>query len=82
MIRRLLKRTNTITPLGRWSVDDNKSELRAQMANVDSCGDSLCGDPTMLKNNLDKISKRIIEYEEASKKKELAKQQNFFKSFR
>ena len=89
MIRRLLKRTNTITPLGRWQINDNRSEIRAAMANVDSCGDSLCGDPKMLKDTIEEIDKRIKKYEDedALQKKKLATQQEeknkiFFKSFK
>jgi len=30
--------------LGRWNIKDN-SDLKAALANMDSCGDSLCGNP-------------------------------------
>lgn len=33
------------TNLGRWKLKDN-SDLKATLANMDSCGDSLCGNPT------------------------------------
>ena len=46
----LTKVTNTLfkqktTNLGRWKLKDN-SDLKATLANMDSCGDSLCGNPT------------------------------------
>ena len=85
MIRRLFQRSNNTKLLGRWQIDDNRSEIRAQMANVDSCGDSLCGNPEMLKNSIIEIDKKVREYEEELRKKELVKQKeekNFFKSFR
>lgn len=85
MIRRFFQRSNNTKLLGRWQIDDNRSEIRAAMANVDSCGDSLCGNPEMLKNSIIEIDKKVREYEEELKKKELAKQKeekNFLKNFR
>ena len=46
----LTKVTNTLfkqqtTNLGRWKLKDN-CDLKATLANMDSCGDSLCGNPT------------------------------------
>lgn len=71
MIRRLLfKQSNMPRLLGRWQIDDNRSEIRAAMANVDSCGDSLCGDPKMLKDTIEEIDKRIKKYEDDLKKLE------------
>ena len=31
--------------LGRWSINDNK-DIKQTLANMDSCGDSLCGTPS------------------------------------
>lgn len=31
--------------IGRWNIQDNQ-EIKATMANMDCCGDSLCGKPT------------------------------------
>lgn len=31
--------------------------INATMANYDSCGDNLCGDPILLKKNIDEIKK-------------------------
>lgn len=71
MIRKLIQRlktNNTTKLLGRWQIDDNRSEIRAAMANVDSCGDSLCGDPKMLKEAIIEIDNRIKKYEQELKK--------------
>lgn len=71
MIRKLIQRlktNNTTKLLGRWQIDDNRSEIRAAMANVDSCGDSLCGDPKMLKDAIIEIDNRIKKYEEELRK--------------
>lgn len=77
MIRRLLfKQSNTPKLLGRWQIDDNRAEIRAAMANVDSCGDSLCGDPKMLKEELEKINQRIIQFEKQKEKENEAKKNN------
>jgi hypothetical protein len=35
-------------PLGRWTLN-NKTFLKADYANIDSCGDNLCGKPDTLK---------------------------------
>lgn len=71
MIRRLIQRLKPIEStkmLGRWQIDDNRSEIRAAMANVDSCGDSLCGDPKMLKDAIIEIDEKIRQYEIQLKK--------------
>ena len=71
MIRRLfqgLKIKESTKVLGRWQIDDNRSEIRAAMANIDSCGDSLCGDPKMLKDAILAIDDKIREYEIQLKK--------------
>jgi hypothetical protein len=71
MIRRLfqgLKIKESTKVLGRWQIDDNRSEIRAAMANIDSCGDSLCGDPKMLKDAILEIDDKIREYEIQLKK--------------
>lgn len=50
-----LAKTETLLPmffrktpprhLGRWGLADDKTELRALQACIDSCGDTLCGNP-------------------------------------
>ena len=44
----------TPKPLGRWSIDGNE-DVRATFANHDSCGDKLCGDPLLLRENINNI---------------------------
>ena len=50
--------TNTFklkeSPLGRWSLNDNR-EIKATLANMDSCGDSLCGSPKTYKESISVI---------------------------
>ena len=48
-----------VIPLGRWSNDSNEEtkKMRAAFANHDSCGDRLCGDPLILKENINNIIK-------------------------
>lgn len=45
------------TNLGRWKLKDN-SDLKATLANMDSCGDSLCGNPTEYTNTINYILKK------------------------
>ena len=44
-------------PLGRWGINgsNNEKNIKATLANYDSCGDNLCGDPTNLKGHIDSI---------------------------
>ena len=42
--------------LGRWNVKDN-SDIKATLANMDCCGDSLCGKPQNYTININKILK-------------------------
>ncbi len=44
IVRNYLMRKPIQRPLGRWNPSDN-SNLKAHYANLDSCGDKLCGDP-------------------------------------
>jgi len=44
-----------VQQLGRWNLD--KSNIKSLMANIDSCGDTMCGDPKYYKQNIDKIIK-------------------------
>ena len=48
-----------IIPLGRWSTKDNDhtKSVKATLANYDSCGDNLCGDPMSLKKTINEIKK-------------------------
>jgi len=44
--------------IGRWNVKDN-SEIKATLANMDCCGDSLCGNPLNYSKNIEKILKEV-----------------------
>ena len=45
------------TNLGRWNLKDN-SDLKATLANMDSCGDSLCGNPSSYTHTINYLLKR------------------------
>lgn len=40
--------------LGRWHLDNN-SDIKCTLANMDSCGDALCGTPAEYKEVLNKM---------------------------
>ena len=56
---KLFKQTNT--KLGRWKLKDN-IEIKATLANMDSCGDSLCGTPKTYSNTINYILKSKTNY--------------------
>jgi len=81
MLRRIFGNSNNARMLGRWQISDNRSEIRAAMANIDSCGDSLCGDPKTIKSAIDVLDIKIKKYEDDLKKLnelEENKNKNFF----
>lgn len=41
------RKKDMVKPLGRWGLNDGNAELRALQACIDSCGDTLCGDPAV-----------------------------------
>jgi len=47
--------TNT-SNIGRWNVKDN-SAIKEVLANMDCCGDRLCGKPINYSKNIEKILK-------------------------
>tara|TARA_B110000027_G_scaffold107641_1_gene114597 strand:+ start:306 stop:503 length:198 start_codon:yes stop_codon:yes gene_type:complete len=55
LTKRLFKQPTT--NLGRWNLKDN-SDLKATIANMDSCGDSLCGNPASYTHTVNYILKR------------------------
>ena len=55
LTKRLFKQPTT--NLGRWNLKDN-SDLKATIANMDSCGDSLCGNPTAYTHTVNYILKK------------------------
>lgn len=40
--------------LGRWNITDNK-DIKQSLANMDSCGDSLCGTPMKYTEAIDNV---------------------------
>lgn len=77
LFRRLIKLTNNniknfslmkkqkVNSLGRWSTEDNPF-LKVDLANHDSCGGPLCGDPPKLedelKNSNEKLKNKDLKY--------------------
>ena len=49
--------------LGRWNTMDN-IDIKSALANIDSCGDKLCGDALATKAGIDKYQKSYIKKEE------------------
>ena len=47
-------------PLGRWERPTSKQreDIKVLLANHDSCGDILCGNPVSLKNEIETILKK------------------------
>jgi hypothetical protein len=45
--------------LGRWNLQHNE-EIKATLANMDSCGDSLCGSPKEFKDSITNILKNEV----------------------
>jgi len=43
--------------LGRWNLNHN-SEIKANLANMDCCGDSLCGNPHTFSNSINESLKK------------------------
>ena len=66
-IRRIIKSANNniknfslmkkqkVNSLGRWNTEDNPF-IKVDLANHDSCGGPLCGDPPQPENNLENKS--------------------------
>ena len=52
-------RASPTTKLGRWNRDDNV-HIKATLANIDSCGDRLCGDIRETKAVIDKYSEQRV----------------------
>ena len=62
MIRRLFTfsiQSNKLKPVGRWSKPKTKiqEDIKVLLANYDSCGDSVCGTPLTLQQDMQKILK-------------------------
>ena len=66
---------NYPTPLGRWGLKTNAidEDIASSLANYDSCGDSLCGNPNNIR---DFIDQKIVEKraQQVQQQRELEKQ--------
>ena len=51
--------------LGRWNTMDN-IDIKSALANIDSCGDKLCGDALATKKAIDKYQKPLNKDKENS----------------
>ena len=77
MLRNLFLKKQQINQLGRWNLE--KSNIRSLLANIDSCGDTMCGDPLIYKQEMDKeIQEFMKEKEIESKKLEEQKKSKLF----
>ena len=56
LITRLFRPSNIQPSLGRWATVDN-SDIKSALANIDCCGDRLCGDPHTSKKAIDMYTK-------------------------
>lgn len=54
-MKRIIRYKHNSNPMGRWNPIDNPN-LKADYANIDSCGDRLCGYPNYFKKNKTKIN--------------------------
>ena len=68
MLRRLFFKKEQVRQLGRWNYE--KSNIKSLLANIDSCGDTMCGDPLAYKQEMDKEIKELREEAERQKKME------------
>ena len=66
---------NYPTPLGRWKLKTHPADedIASSLANYDSCGDSLCGNPNNIREFIDQkiVEKRT---QQVSKKESLEKE--------
>ena len=51
MIKHFFTKTKNIIKLGRWEhrLDEKKKIIKATLANIDHCGDKICGNPKKTK---------------------------------
>ena len=74
MLRRLFFKKEQVNQLGRWNYE--KSNIKSLLANIDSCGDTMCGDPLAYKQEMDKEIKEFIRLKEIEKLKEEEEKRN------
>ena len=68
MLRNFFLKKQQLNQLGRWNLE--RSNIKSLLANIDSCGDTMCGDPLTYKNEMDKEIKEFIKQKEIEKLKE------------
>tara|TARA_Y100000287_G_scaffold185842_2_gene190339 strand:- start:1153 stop:1395 length:243 start_codon:yes stop_codon:yes gene_type:complete len=56
LVTSLFKPSHIQPSLGRWALADN-SDIKSALANIDCCGDKLCGDPYTSKQAIDRYVK-------------------------
>ena len=60
-IRRIFTDVPANKPVGRWRLNDGDAFLRANLANMDCCGDNICGDPKKFNQVIDQYKKTTSE---------------------
>ena len=73
MLHRLLFSSQKTNQLGRWNLE--KSNIKSLLANIDSCGDTMCGDPTVYRQEMDKEIKEFIRQQQIEDQKLQEKKQ-------
>lgn len=53
-ISSMINKRNTVTTLGRWNLKD-REDIKGSLANMDCCGDDLCGTPEKYKEKVNEI---------------------------
>ena len=53
-ISSIINKRNTVTTLGRWNLKD-REDIKGSLANMDCCGDNLCGSPEEYKEKVNEI---------------------------
>lgn len=66
-IPRIFLSSTSYNKLGRWKINDN-IQRKIDLANIDNCGDRLCGIP-ISSELIDKINKQKIEEQKIKKEK-------------
>lgn len=74
MLKRIFFKKEQVKQLGRWNYE--RSNIKSLLANIDSCGDTMCGNPLAYKQEMDKEIKEFIKQEEIEKLKEEQKKNN------
>ena len=74
MLRNFFFKKQQLNQLGRWHLE--KSDIKSLLANIDSCGDTMCGDPMAYKKEMDKEIRKFIKQKEIEKLKEEDEKKN------